>query len=149
MSASQLVSGGKHQRGLARPPPGCVWGLQSWRPVEEQVNRCPQAGRPAQSGRAGGLPGAQRGRRIPDKPSRTTSVHLLGDMRTHALRPVAQASVAKATSLIHPKPRRDGEGALTSKLRWRQQCTSSITGLSVSQHADRQPGRRSSAPDSC
>lgn len=92
MSGSQLVSGGRNRRegrpgrrgaageerggqgGEGRPGHSVgvgARGLPSWRPAEEEVNRCPQAGRLARSGRAGGHLGAQWGCRVTVKPSRT------------------------------------------------------------------------------
>lgn len=58
ISGSQLVSRGNTREGRRRPTSkgrgvvAVVGGLQPWRLMEEEVNRCPQAGRQAQSGRA-------------------------------------------------------------------------------------------------
>lgn len=149
MSGSQLVSGGDTRAGPAKEERGgqatvwvcvCVWGGCS------HGNRCPQAGRAAESGGAGGHPGAQWGCRVGVKPSRGLQrehrephTFICPARHRHALLPVAKACIAKEKSLTHVKPWWDGEGDGMSKPWWCQQSGSSITGFSMSQRTAAQP----------
>lgn len=81
---------GKHERGVEKGGRGgegscghrvgVGWGggLQPWRLMEEEVNRCPQAGRQAQEWpshwETGGHPGAQWDCRVTVKPSRPVHI---------------------------------------------------------------------------